>query len=429
MVGEINYSIVDQNAAAKAAQAFNLGGGFNEGMVNALARQQAQQSQQMNALSLQKVQREMSDEQSVRNALAGAKGDFGAAADTMLKGGQYKQGMELKTKLAEQQKQKTMQAIEALKLEKQHSEAVAANPTQENAIAHMQQLAQETGKDFSGLIAQIQTMGPDQIKEFAFKHALSAKDLLVKTEKMDFGGTVGLLSTDPVTGKVVGQQVFNKTMSPEGRAADARGWAGIAVAKDANAAAREVAGAKRTQDVEMKLADDYRAESKGFAEVSTSMKKVLGSLQTADKNAGSALAAGTAFMKILDPNSVVRESELGLALNASGWFDRASNVVNTMKSGKIMTPEQVKNLTAASNALFEEAKKAQLEVDASFKQRATSYGANPQNIITDRGQTKQNPIQSGGIPVGETHSDVNPNSGETEYFDATGNQGEYNATS
>lgn len=404
MVGEINYSILDQNAPLKTAQAWDIGGAYTEGMASALARKQAQQSQQMNALALQKAERDMADEQGVRNALSGAGGDYEAAIKTMMEGGQHKQAIELKAKLQEQKTKQVAQHVESLKLVKAHSDAVFANPTAENAIAHLQQLTQQTGQDFSSEISAVQNMGPEQIQKWAAGHSLTAKDMMLKTEKMDFGGTVGLLSTDPVTGKVVGRQEFDKTMSPEGRAADARGWAGIAVAKDANAAAREVAGAKRTQDVEMKLADDYRAESKGFAEVSTSMKKVLGSLQTADKNAGSALAAGTAFMKILDPNSVVRESELGMALNASGWFDRASNVVNTMKSGKIMTPEQVKNLTAASNALFEEAKKAQLEVDASFKQRANSYGANPQNIITDRGQTKLNP---GGVPSISTDADYN----------------------
>lgn len=139
-------------------------------------------------------------------------------------------------------------------------------------------------------------------------------------------------------------------------------------------------------DWEMKLADDYRTESKGFAETSTSMKKVLKAIETADTNAASALAAGTAFMKILDPGSVVRESELGMALNASGWFDRAGNVVEKLNSGVIMTKAQKENLKVAANNLFEEAKAAQREVDAGYTQRAKDYGLNPSRIIMDRGQ-------------------------------------------
>lgn len=159
---------------------------------------------------------------------------------------------------------------------------------------------------------------------------------------------------------------------------------------------REGIVGKRTQDVELKLQDDYRAESKGFSETSTAMKKVLGAISTADKNPGSALAAGTAFMKILDPNSVVRESELGMALNASGWFDRATNVLASLQAGKIMTATQKTNLQAAAENLFEEAKAAQLEVDAAYSKRATDYGADPKRVIVDRGQNTKRSVQSGG---------------------------------
>lgn len=162
---------------------------------------------------------------------------------------------------------------------------------------------------------------------------------------------------------------------------------------------REGLVGKKIQDVELKLQDDYRDESKGFSEASTAMKKILGSIETADKNPGSALAAGTAFMKILDPNSVVRESELGMALNASGWFDRALNVATTLQSGKVMTQTQKANLKAAANTLFDDAKAAQLEVDSAYRKRAMDYGADPDRVIVNRGQNiktagKSNDIHS-----------------------------------
>ena len=162
-------------------------------------------------------------------------------------------------------------------------------------------------------------------------------------------------------------------------------------------AARIAADSKRIQDVEMKLADDYRVESKGWAETATAIGMVRAALKTATTNPGSALAAGTKFMEILDPTSVVRESELGMALNASGWFDRATNIANQLQSGKVMTPTQAKNLEAAADALFKEAKTAQLEIDKAFETRAKSYGANPKNIITDRGQNKPDAADPSGV--------------------------------
>lgn len=159
-------------------------------------------------------------------------------------------------------------------------------------------------------------------------------------------------------------------------------------------AARIASDAKQRTDVELKLQDDYRTESKGWAETSTAMKKVMTAIETADKNPGSALAAGTGFMKLLDPNSVVRETELGMALNASGWFDRATNIANTLQNGRIMTAEQKKNLRSAANDLFAEAKKAQLEVDAAYKNRAKGYGVDAGRIIVDRGQNAPNAGQA-----------------------------------
>lgn len=160
-------------------------------------------------------------------------------------------------------------------------------------------------------------------------------------------------------------------------------------------ATRDAAAIKDRRDAEMKLADDYRTESKGWAETSTAMKKVMAAIETADKNPGSALSAGTGFMKLLDPNSVVRETELGLALNASGWFDRALNVANTLQHGRIMTAEQQKNLRSAAQTLFEEAKVAQREVDASYERRARDYKLDPKRVIVDRGQNAPRDARNG----------------------------------
>lgn len=185
---------------------------------------------------------------------------------------------------------------------------------------------------------------------------------------------------------------------------DARGREANRLKAEENQINKQGIVGKQVREVELMLQDDYRNESKGFAETSTAMKKVLGAIETADKNPGNALAAGTAFMKLLDPNSVVRESELGMALNASGWFDRALNIANTLQAGKVMTPKQKENLKKASETLFQEAKAAQLEVDAAYKQRAEAYGADPSRVIVDRGQN----AAAGGVKRIEADAMPNP---------------------
>ena len=144
-----------------------------------------------------------------------------------------------------------------------------------------------------------------------------------------------------------------------------------------------------TQKTEIELNKQYTSESKGFIETKLAIDKAKAALRDAATNPTAGLSAGTAFMKILDPASVVRETELAMALKSSGWFDRVTNIANTLQSGKtILTPTQITNLNKTIDGLFEEVKAEQRIVDSGYARRAKSYGLDVRNIITDRGQNK-----------------------------------------
>ena len=144
-----------------------------------------------------------------------------------------------------------------------------------------------------------------------------------------------------------------------------------------------------TQKTEIELNKQYTNESKGFIETKIAIDKAKAALKDAATNPTAGLSAGTAFMKILDPQSVVRETELAMALKSSGWFDRVTNISNTLRSGKtVLTPTQIINLSKTIDGLFEEVKAEQRIVDSGYARRANSYGLNVSNIITDRGQNK-----------------------------------------
>ena len=157
-------------------------------------------------------------------------------------------------------------------------------------------------------------------------------------------------------------------------------------------AQRTVLGPKPAdlQKTEIELNKQYVSESKGFIETKIAIDKAKAALKDAATNPTAGLSAGTAFMKILDPQSVVRETELAMALKSSGWFDRATNVANTLQAGRtILTPTQITNLNKTIDGLFEEVKAEQRIVDAGYTTRAKSYGLDIKNIITDRGQNKK----------------------------------------
>ena len=120
----------------------------------------------------------------------------------------------------------------------------------------------------------------------------------------------------------------------------------------AGAANVSVNTGQRGFDNTLKLRSDFRSEPiyKGFQEVKSAYDQVKESAKLASP-AGD-LAAATKVMKILDPGSVVRESELGLALSASGLGDRVGNYANMVITGQKLTPAQRKDFLNLSEQLY-----------------------------------------------------------------------------
>jgi hypothetical protein len=64
------------------------------------------------------------------------------------------------------------------------------------------------------------------------------------------------------------------------------------------------------------------------------------------------VAGATKVMKLLDPGSVVRETELGIAMAASGRMDRLKYYFDNWASGNKLTPTQRSDFKALSNELY-----------------------------------------------------------------------------
>jgi len=185
----------------------------------------------------------------------------------------------------------------------------------------------------------------------------------------------------------------------------------VAASRDNAAATREVAKAtrdaasiQRDQATEMKLADDYRAQSKDFKAVADAYSQINSTLDKATTSPTATLAAATKFMKLLDPGSVVRESELGMALAATGAIDRLSNYANTLQHGKVLTANQVADFRNITRQIYGAAQAQQQKIDANYRQQASTYKLRPEVIIQDLGQNAPSPTKPGdasakpGIP-------------------------------
>jgi hypothetical protein len=102
----------------------------------------------------------------------------------------------------------------------------------------------------------------------------------------------------------------------------------------------------------MSLKKTFNAEPiyKDFNDMKSAYGQVLTSLDQGTPIGD--VAGATKVMKLLDPGSVVRESELGIAMAASGRMDRLKNYFNNWATGQKLTPTQRDDFKQLSNELY-----------------------------------------------------------------------------
>lgn len=132
---------------------------------------------------------------------------------------------------------------------------------------------------------------------------------------------------------------------------------------------------------EQALRKEYTAipEVKLFSEVQNAFDTIKTSLTKASP-AGD-LAGATKFMKLLDPGSVVRESELGMAMAATGALDRALNYFQMLKSGQKLNPTQRQDFLDLSSQLYEAARQRKSAFDNQYADIASQNQLNPSNVV------------------------------------------------
>jgi len=136
----------------------------------------------------------------------------------------------------------------------------------------------------------------------------------------------------------------------------------------------DMTGGQKGFENEMTLKKTFAAEPvyKAYSEMQSAYGQITDSLKQASP-AGD-LAAATKFMKLLDPGSVVRESELGMAMAASGALDRATNYAQMRIKGTKLTADQRKDFQQLSDQLFGTATNAYNQKRGEFEQMGNAYG-------------------------------------------------------
>ena len=134
-----------------------------------------------------------------------------------------------------------------------------------------------------------------------------------------------------------------------------------------------------------KLADDFRAQP--VTQSYSIIKQNIGTLETA-KNTPSAagdIAMVFSYMKILDPNSTVREGEQAQAQNAAGVPDQVRNMWNKLLSGERLNNAQRQDFYTTAKAIGSQKEKEYVKQVNTIVNRAQASGVDPRYVISDFG--------------------------------------------
>ena len=146
---------------------------------------------------------------------------------------------------------------------------------------------------------------------------------------------------------------------------------------------------------EEKLRKEFQTRTKVYGELGTTFSNINASAKA--KTGPGDIALITGFMKMLDPGSVVRETEFATARDTAGLYERLLNTSQKLQSGQLFTLDS-KQRQEYVDLAQQYLKAAQKKADQDRKDLSavvTNYKLNPDNVF-------------GPEPVGGGRGPVNP---------------------
>ena len=144
-------------------------------------------------------------------------------------------------------------------------------------------------------------------------------------------------------------------------------------------------------DFEQKLRKEYSTQTANYQDV----RESYGRIKAAENTGAGDIALVYAYMKMLDPGSVVREGEFATASNSAGVPAAIQNLYNKAINGERLTEGQRKTFTGQAGKLLTAAEKREKEVRGGVEQVAKSYKLNTDNIF----YTPSAPAAAPGAPA------------------------------
>ena len=144
---------------------------------------------------------------------------------------------------------------------------------------------------------------------------------------------------------------------------------------------QKMAGAGSQFEKTIKLRKEFSGLSKTFRDVRDSFARVQES--ATDPSAAGDLALIFNFMKMLDPGSVVRESEFATAQNAAGVPERTRALWNRILEGERLSENTRSDFVSRANQLFKRQDAQHGSRVDTFTDIAKRAGLNPADVVID----------------------------------------------
>jgi hypothetical protein len=136
---------------------------------------------------------------------------------------------------------------------------------------------------------------------------------------------------------------------------------------------------------ELQLNKEYTSRTQSYDE-SLRLNDVINSSAKSVSSAGD-VALISAFMKMLDPRSVVRESEFSIAQDTGGLLAKLEASLAKAQSGQLLIPRQRDEFVSLAGQYMQAAASHEQRVRDGLNNLVKNYGLNPDNVFGTMSQT------------------------------------------
>jgi hypothetical protein len=162
----------------------------------------------------------------------------------------------------------------------------------------------------------------------------------------------------------------------------------------------------KTFEQEDKLRKEFQGRTKVYGELGTTFNNIQSSASA--KTGPGDIALITGFMKMLDPGSVVRETEFATARDTAGLYTRLENSLKKAESGQFLQPKQREEFVNLAREYYKSAQKKAEEDKKALGVVVKNYRLNPENVFGPEATTTPAPTPAGGAPAaGQRNVTVN----------------------